>query len=183
LREGRSIRPCPASLASLWWAKLWVGAEALVLGFVPRGLGPSDQSLSLSLPFSSFPGYQKKTPMIALGSRHTLRSLSPPCLATQGKSWRKRKKVRCPRSDGLPQPRWWVGLPEVCVGWTPFMSRRLCEGQGDNCKALSLIARPQCQARCVYQTGLSLAVSLYCARGGAACGHQGSGPGRCQPHN
>lgn len=65
------------------------------------------------------PDTQKKTPTTISGSPHTLKSSSTPCPATQGRSWRKRRKVRCPCPDGLRGPGGWGAegrLPEARGG-------------------------------------------------------------------
>lgn len=99
----------------LWWESLcrgwaWLGARA---GSPEPQLFPRDPLtglLSLTGPSAHddgclpFPDAQKKTPTTVLGSPHTLKSLSPHHLATQGRSWRERRKVRCPCPRGLRVP-------------------------------------------------------------------------------
>lgn len=90
-----------------WWGHVALTWEGTGESF---GLLCLLTSLCLSLPLFMlcddcdplFLGTQKKIPMTVSGSPHTLKPLKPPCLATQGKSWKKRRKVRCPSSDGLP---------------------------------------------------------------------------------
>lgn len=93
-------------------------------------------SLRLSLPFPTVCDdggpfsldAQKKTPMTVLGSPHTLKPLKPPFLATQGKSWRKRRKVRCPSSDGMLHGTAGWGPPRVsCHRIIPVL-------EGGDCK-------------------------------------------------
>lgn len=104
--------PCYSfSVLGLGWL-VGESRAALSTGFAPRD--PS--TLSRGFCLSSMPpphgddGHllfldtQKKTPMTVLGSPCTQKSVSPPCLATQGRSWRKRRKVRCPCPDGLRGP-------------------------------------------------------------------------------
>lgn len=88
----------------------WWGRALLCKGAgKPSGLLYLLTSLCLSLPLFTMCDDggplllddQRKTPMTVLGSPHTLKPLKPPCLATQGKSRKKRRKVRCPSSGGL----------------------------------------------------------------------------------
>lgn len=111
--EGQT--PTPVSGSEGWIAHPVPQFPTSVLLDVVGDVGESSgflyllTSLCLSLPLFMvsddggplFLDAQKKTPMTVLGSPHTLKPSKPPCLATQGKSWKRRRKVRCPSSHGL----------------------------------------------------------------------------------
>lgn len=93
------------SLCQAWRVR---AGKSSVHALFPRSETSLTGLLSLSLVPPHLPmvmlDTQKKTPMTVLGSPRTLKSLNPPCPATQGRNWRKRRKVRCPCPDGLRGP-------------------------------------------------------------------------------
>lgn len=121
VQNGRVMLPEGQTLTPVSGSEGWIGhpvpqfPTSVLLDVVVSGAGESSgflyllTSLCLSLPRFMvsddggplFLDAQKKTPMTVLGSPHTLKPSKPPCLATQGKSWKRRRKVRCPSSDGL----------------------------------------------------------------------------------
>lgn len=124
------------SLCQAWRVR---AGKSPVHALFPRSETSLTRLLSLSLVLPHPPmvmlDTQKKTPMTVLGSPRILKSLSPPCPATQGRNWRKRRKVRCPCPDGLRGPRGWEQRVEMGREKPLSQQRRLHRSQGAACRS------------------------------------------------